>query len=75
MAPGLLMPDTHDIVAEYGGRGGVVGVVMGVDEVRHRAADILGCGDLVHGPLQVVADARGASNSTTPSGVVRNADW
>ena len=32
-------------------------------------------GDLVDGPPQVVADGRGASNSATPSRVIRNADW
>jgi hypothetical protein len=32
-------------------------------------------GDLVDGQPQVVADGRGASNSTTPSRVVRNAGW
>jgi hypothetical protein len=53
----------------------MVGVVVRVDQVGHRVGHALGCGDLVDGPLQVVADGRGASNSTTPSGVARNAEW
>src|SRR5215211_88797 len=32
---------------------------MGVDEVRHLVADAVGGGDLVDGPLDVVADGRG----------------
>jgi hypothetical protein len=36
----------------------MVGVVVGVDEVGHRVAHALGGGDLVHGPLQLVADGR-----------------
>jgi len=34
---GLLVPDPDDILEERGGSA-VVGVVMGVDEVRHRVA-------------------------------------
>jgi hypothetical protein len=37
----------------------VVGVVVGVDEVGDGVADAVGGGDLVDGPLQVVADGRG----------------
>jgi hypothetical protein len=37
----------------------VVGVVVGVDQVRHSVADAVGGGDLVDRALQVVADGRG----------------
>jgi len=67
-------PIRNDILEQRGGRA-VVGVVMGVNQVRHGVADALCGGDLVDSPPQVVADAGGASNSTTPSGVTRNADW
>jgi hypothetical protein len=53
----------------------VVGVVVGVDRVGHLVGDSVGGGDLVDRPLQVVPDARGGSNSTTPSPVVRKAAW
>ena len=53
------MPDAHDVPAEQRGRTGVVGVVVGVDKVRHRVAHPVGGGDLVDGPLQVVSDGRG----------------
>jgi len=43
--------------------------------VGHPVGDAVGGGDLVDGPPQVAADGRGASNSTTPSRVVKNADW
>ena len=66
---------TRTTSSEQRGRAGVVGVVMGVDQVRHLVGHAVGGGDLVDGPLEVVADGRGASNSTTPSRVVRNADW
>ena len=36
----------------------MVGVVVGVDQVGHGVCDAVGGGDLVHGPAQVVADAR-----------------
>jgi len=58
-APRLLVPDAGDVLVEQGGRAGVVGVVVRVDEVRHLVAHAVGGGDLVHGPLQVVADGRG----------------
>ena len=56
---GLLMPDADHVPLEQRGRAGVVVVVMRVDQVRHRVADALSRGDLVDGPLQVVADGRG----------------
>ena len=37
----------------------MVEVVVGVDKVGHRVAHPLGGGNVVHGPLQVVADRRG----------------
>ena len=55
---GLLVPDPDDVLEERGGRA-VVGVVMGVDQVRHGVADALRRGHLVDGPPQVIADARG----------------
>ena len=57
--PRLLVPDADHVAAEQRGRAGVVGVVVRVDEVGHRVAHALGGGDVVHGPLQVVADGRG----------------
>ena len=53
----LLVPDPDDVPEERGGRA-VVGVVMGVDQVRHGAGDAFGGGDLIDSPLQVMADAR-----------------
>jgi hypothetical protein len=53
------VPDAHDVLAEQRGRAGVIGVVVGVDKVRHRVAYPVGGGDLVDGPLKVVADGRG----------------
>jgi hypothetical protein len=43
--------------------------------VGHLVADPIGDGDLVHRSLQVVAMAGGASKSTNPLEVVRNAAW
>jgi len=57
--PGFLVPDAGHVGAEQRGGAGVVGVVVGVDEVGHRVAHALGGGDVVHGALQVVADGRG----------------
>ena len=37
----------------------MVGVVVGVDEVGDGVGDTVGGGDLVDGPLQVMADGRG----------------
>ena len=54
----LLVPDAGDVLVEQRGRAGVVGVVVGVDEVGDLVADAVGGGDLVHGALQVVADGR-----------------
>src|SRR6185437_15950159 len=55
---GFLVPDADHVPAEQRGRAGVVGVVVGVDQVGHRVGHPVGGGDLVHGPLQVTADAR-----------------
>ncbi|HEX4010287.1 MAG TPA: hypothetical protein VHX62_09775 [Solirubrobacteraceae bacterium] len=35
----------------------MIGVVMRIDEMRHRVADAVGGGDLVHGALDVVTEA------------------
>src|SRR6478735_6246328 len=72
-APGLLVPDAHDVLAEQRGRAGVVGVVVRVDKVRHRVAYPVGGGDLVDGPLQVVADGGGRveQDDTVPGGQER----
>ena len=56
--PGLLVSDAGDVLVEEGRRAGVVGVVVRVDEVRDLVADAVGRGDLVDGPLDVVADGR-----------------
>ena len=56
--PGLLVPDPDHVPLEYGGRAAVVGVMVRVDEVRNRVGHAVGRGDLVHGPADVVADAR-----------------
>ena len=56
---GLLVPDPHDVL-EQRGCAGVVGVVMGVDQVRHRVGHAVRGGDLVDGPPQVVADRGGS---------------
>jgi len=44
----------------------VVGVVMGVDQVGHRAGHAVGGGDLVHRPPQVAADGRGRVEQHDP---------
>ena len=56
--PRLLVPDAGDVPAEQRGRAGMIGVVVGVDEMRHLVADAVGGGDLVHRALDVVADRR-----------------
>jgi hypothetical protein len=56
--PGLLVPDPDHVGAEQRGGTGVVRVVVGVNQVGHPVAHPLGGGDVVHGPLQVVADGR-----------------
>jgi hypothetical protein len=53
------MADADHGRVEQRGRAGVVGVVVGVDEVGDGVGDAVGGGDLVDGPLQVVADGRG----------------
>jgi hypothetical protein len=53
------MADADDVGVEQRGCAGVVGVVVGVDQVGDGVADAVGGGDLVDGPLQVVADGRG----------------
>jgi hypothetical protein len=55
--PGVLVPDP-DHVPEEGGPSAVVGVVVGVDQVRHAVADAVGGGDLVDRALQVAPDGR-----------------
>src|SRR6266550_2922878 len=54
----LLVPDARDVLVEEERRAGVVGVVMGVDEVLDLVADAVRSCDLVDGPLDVVADRR-----------------
>src|SRR6476646_5391352 len=54
--PGLLVPDARDISAEQRRRADVVGVVVGVDEVRDLIADAVGVGDLVNFALVVVTN-------------------
>ena len=53
---GLLVPDARDASVEQRGCAGVVGVVVGVDEVRDPVADAVGGGDLVDRALDVVTD-------------------
>ena len=55
---GFLVPDADHVPVEQRGRAGVVGVVVGVDQVGHRVGHAVGGGDLVDGPPQVGADAR-----------------
>ena len=57
--PGFLVPDPHHVLKQRGSTGVVV-VVMGVDQVRHRVGHAIGGGDLVHGPPQVLADRGGS---------------
>jgi hypothetical protein len=56
--PGLLVPDADHVPVEQGGRGAVVGVVVGVDQVGHGIAHALGRGDLVDRAPQVLTDGR-----------------
>ena len=55
---GLLVPDARDAFVKQRGRAGVVGVVVGVDEVRDLVAHAVGGGDLVDRALDVVTDGR-----------------
>src|SRR6516225_10632032 len=55
--PGLLVTDASDVPPKQGRGTGVVGVVMGIDEMRHLVADAAGGRNLVHGALDVVTDA------------------
>src|ERR1700722_5483098 len=55
---GFLVADPGDVPVEQRGGAAVVGVVVGVDQVGHGVGHAVGGGDLVHGPLQVTADAR-----------------
>ena len=52
----LLVPDPGHVVEQRGGPA-VVGMVVGVNQVRHGVADALGGRDLVDSPAQVVPDA------------------
>jgi hypothetical protein len=70
---GLDLPDPHHVFPEQRRAADVVGVVVGVDQMGHLVRHPVSGGDLVDGALQVMPDRRGASNSTTPSRVVRNA--
>ena len=72
---GLLVPDADHVRVEQRGRTAVVGVVVRVDQVRNAVGHPVGGGNLVHGAPQVSPMVGGASNSTTPSSVVKNADW
>jgi len=56
--PGLLVPDADHVPVEQRRRGGVVGVVVGVDQVGDPVGHAVGRGDLVDGPPQVAADGR-----------------
>jgi hypothetical protein len=62
------VPDAHDVVAEQVRRAGLVGVVVGVDQMGHCTADTFGRRDLVHGPPQVVADGRRGVEQHHPVG-------
>src|SRR5215831_11637686 len=53
------MPDADHVPVEQGGRAGVVGVVVRIDEVRHGVAHAVGGRHLIDSPPQVVADAGG----------------
>src|SRR5689334_4018290 len=57
-ALGFLVADADDVAAEQRGRAGVVGVVVGVDQVGDGVGRAVGGGDLVHGAAQVGADGR-----------------
>ncbi len=56
---GFLVPDADHVPVEQGGRAGVVGVVVGVDQVRDPVGHAVGGGDLIHRQTQVWAEARG----------------
>lgn len=54
----LLMSYPRDVLVKERGRAGVVGVVVGVDEVGDTVADAVGGRDLVDRPLDVAPDRR-----------------
>ena len=53
---GFLVADADDVVAKQAGRSGVVGAVVGVDQMGHAVGHPFRGGDLVHGSAKVVAD-------------------
>jgi hypothetical protein len=53
----LLVADADHAWVEQRGRAGVVGVVVGVDQMRHLVARAVGGGDLVGDSEQVLLDA------------------
>jgi len=70
----LFVPDARSVLVEQRCRADVVGVVVRVDEVVDLVADAVLRRDLVDRALDVVPSVGGASSTTTPSEVVRNAD-
>jgi hypothetical protein len=55
--PGLLVPDADDVPAKQRRRAGVIGIVMGIDEVRHPVVRAVRGGDLVYRPLDIATQA------------------
>jgi hypothetical protein len=62
------VPDAHDVVAKQFRGSGVVGVVVGVDQMGHGVTDALGRRHLVHCPPQVVTDSRRGVEQHHPVG-------
>ncbi len=54
----VLVTDARDVFVEQRGGTRVVGVVVGVNEVRDLIRHAVGRGDLIDGPLDIVADGR-----------------
>jgi len=73
---GLLVSDARDVLAEEERRAGMVGMVVRVDRWVTFVADTVDRRDLGRLARWMFAADRGRRSSrTTPSEVVRNADW
>jgi hypothetical protein len=74
-SPSLFVADTGDVLVEERRCSDVICVMMRIDEMRDLVAHAILRRDLVDSASQVVPIVGGASRRTTPSRVVRNADW
>ena len=60
------MANPDEVVAEKVGSTGVIGMVMGVNEMRDGVADAFSLGDFVHRTAEIVADGRRSVEEHNP---------